>query len=77
MKCNIGGWDRFFRFIVGFGILVMGYVYDSYWGLIGLVPVLTALIKWCPLYIPFNKSTFKEGSCGATGASCCCNKDKK
>jgi len=77
MKCNIGGWDRFFRFIVGFGILVMGYVYNSYWGFIGLIPIVTAMVKWCPLYIPFNKSTCKEGSCGATGTSCCCDSKKK
>jgi len=74
MKRNVGGWDRFSRFIVGFGILIMGYLYDSYWGLIGLVPILTALISWCPLYIPFNKSTYKEGCCGSSGSSCCCNK---
>lgn len=76
MKCNVGGWDRLFRFVVGFGLLVIGYVYDSYWGLIGLVPILTALVRWCPLYIPLKKSTYREGSCGATGSSCCCNKKK-
>ena len=76
MKCNVGGWDRVFRLIIGLGILVMGYVYNSYWGLIGLVPMLTALTRWCPLYIPFKISTYKGSCCGETGSSCCCNKKK-
>ena len=76
MKYNVGGWDRLFRFVVGAGILIMGYVYNSYWGLIGLLPIFTGLIRWCPLYVPFKKSTYIEGSCGKTGSSCCCNKKK-
>lgn len=77
MKCNVGGWDRFFRFVIGIGILVMGYTYDSYWGLIGLVPIITALVRWCPLYVPFKKSTCKEGCCGNSGPSCCCGSKKE
>ena len=75
MKRNVGGWDRVIRLIVGLGILVIGYAYNSYWGLIGLVPLLTALTRWCPLYIPLKISTCKTGSCGS-GSGCCCSKKK-
>jgi len=76
MKCNVGGWDRFFRFVVGLIIFALGYVYDSYWGLVGLLPLLTALFRWCPAYIPLKISTCSKGSCGETGSSCCCHKKK-
>jgi hypothetical protein len=75
MKCNVGGWDRFLRIIVGMVILAIGYAYNSYWGLIGLLPVLTGLTRWCPAYLPFKFSTCKGGSCDS-GPSCCCGSKK-
>jgi len=77
MKCNVGGIDRIARFVVGIVILIAGYMYNSYWGLIGILPILTASIRWCPAYIPFKISTCKEGSCGTSGPKCCCGGSKK
>jgi|WetSurMetagenome_2_1015567.scaffolds.fasta_scaffold847629_2 hypothetical protein len=74
MKCNIGSIDRLFRIVVGVVILGAGYYYGSYWGLIGLLPILTAIIRWCPAYVPLKISTCgKDGS----GCSCCCGSKKK
>ena len=59
MKCNIGKTNRLLRIFIGMVILAIGYIYSSWWGLIGLIPLLTGLFKWCPVYLPFNKNTTK------------------
>lgn len=60
MKCNIGKTDKAIRIIAGLMIGAAGYYYQSWWGLIGLVPLLTATLSWCPLYIPFGIKTCKK-----------------
>lgn len=57
MKKNIGNNDRTIRLILGSIVVIVGMLYGSWLGLIGLVPILTALIGWCPLYVPFGIST--------------------
>lgn len=59
MKKNVGGIDRILRLLVGIVILVLGIVNQSWWGVIGLVPIFTAAINWCPLYMPLGLSTCK------------------
>lgn len=59
MKCNIGKTDRTLRLIGGIIIGAAGWLGHSWLGLIGLVPVATAIIGWCPLYAPFKFSTIK------------------
>lgn len=77
MKFNVGGWDRFLRIVLGIVILALGYAYDTYWGLLGLVLVITGLLRFCPIYIPFKFSTHKGGSCCSSGSSCCCGGGSK
>jgi len=60
MKCNVGKVDRAIRIIIGLAIIVLGIVFQSWLGLIGIIPLLTGLIRWCPLYIPFKISTDKK-----------------
>ena len=57
MKTNVGSIDRTLRFIVGLAILGAGYYYQSWWGLVGLMPLLTAIFRVCPAYLPFGMST--------------------
>ena len=57
MKTNVGGIDRILRFLVGLVILGAGYYFKSWWGLVGLGPILTATIRFCPAYLPFSIST--------------------
>ncbi len=59
MKSNVGGIDRIVRFIVGLAIVVAGLVFQNWWGLVGIIPIFTATINWCPLYLPFGISTCK------------------
>jgi hypothetical protein len=57
MKTNIGSIDRVTRIIVGVGILGAGYYFKSWWGLVGVIPLLTAFVGLCPAYVPFGFST--------------------
>lgn len=58
MNANIGAVDRRIRVVLGVAILaVLGVYYQSWWGLIGLLPILTAWIRFCPAYVPLKIST--------------------
>jgi hypothetical protein len=57
MKTNIGTIDRIVRIIVGLGLLGAGYYFKSWWGLLGLGPIFTAIVRICPAYLPFGIST--------------------
>lgn len=64
MTKNVGGIDKTLRIIIGLAVIAAGVYYESYWGAIGLVPLLTALIGWCPPYAIFgiNSCSVKEDS---------------
>lgn len=57
MKANMGSADRIIRFILGAIIIALGFYFQSWWGIIGIVPVFTALINHCPAYNLIGVST--------------------
>ena len=60
MKKNVGGFDRQLRIIVGIVLIALVFIGPKIsWGWIGLIPLLTGLFNFCPLYIPFKISTKK------------------
>ena len=60
MTPNVGSADRVVRILAGIAIIVLGIVYQSWWGAIGGLPLLTGFIKWCPAYLPIGLSTCKK-----------------
>jgi len=60
MKKNVGSIDRIIRLILGLIIIAWGIVDENYLGLIGIVPLLTGFLNWCPFYIPLKISTVKS-----------------
>jgi len=63
MKANVGTVDRVIRVMVGLGLLSLLLILDGsvrFVGLIGIVPLFTALIKFCPLYSLFGMRTNKS-----------------
>ena len=60
MKANVGSVDKILRIVVGLGLLSLILILEGnarWWGLIGLVPLLTGLVNFCPLYTLFGFST--------------------
>ena len=67
MKANVGGVDKVLRIVVGLGLLSLILILEGnarWWGLVGLVPLLTGLVNFCPLYtlLGFNSAPAKEKS---------------
>ena len=53
--------DRVLRVALGLGLLSLAFVGpQTPWGWIGLIPLVTALIGWCPLYRLLNIKTLKQ-----------------
>ncbi len=50
MKRNVGSIDRVVRITLGAGIIGVGIATQSWWGLLGIIPIAVALVGFCPLY---------------------------
>ena len=55
MKANVGGIDKLLRIVAGIVLLALTFVLKDetglwLWGLIGIVPLATGLMGWCPFY---------------------------
>lgn len=53
MDINVGSIDRVFRIVLGLGLLSLFFILDGnarWFGLVGIVLLVTALIGWCPIY---------------------------
>lgn len=60
MNCNVGNIDRALRIGAGVVILGLGVYFHSWWGAIGIVPVLTGALKFCPAYTLLGMTTCKR-----------------
>ena len=58
MSANVGGIDKIVRIVAGAGLIgatVAGML--PVWGYIGIVPLATGLMGWCPAYSIFGMNT--------------------
>lgn len=58
MKTNVGSIDRTIRILAGLGLItatLLGLV--GAWGWLGLVPLATGIVRFCPAYLPFGLRT--------------------
>ncbi|GIK49667.1 MAG: DUF2892 domain-containing protein [Hyphomonadaceae bacterium] len=61
MKPNEGSLDRILRVLVGIGVLSLAFIGpQTLWGYLGLIPLATGLVGFCPLYALLGVNT-----CGA------------
>ena len=60
MKANVGGIDKVLRVVLGLMIISAGVYYQSWWGLLGAVMLLTGVVNFCPAYLPFGISSCKK-----------------
>lgn len=62
MKSNVGNIDRVIRLVIGIGIAIGGIIFESYWGVIGVAILATAVFSFCPIYALLGiKTTVEEG----------------
>ncbi len=60
MKANVGGPDKIIRVAAGVALIaftLLGII--GAWGWIGLVPLVTGLFNFCPLYTLLGVTTCK------------------
>jgi hypothetical protein len=57
MEKNVCGTEKIVRALLGAAIIIAGVFYGSWWGAIGLIPLLTAVISYCPISQLFHFST--------------------
>ena len=58
MKKNVGSLDRGARIVVGLVLIALVFVGPKTpWGWIGLLPLTTGIIRWCPAYLPLGLRT--------------------
>ena len=50
MKANVGSYDCAARFVIGCLVLLAANHFHSWWGLLGILPILNAIVSFCPLY---------------------------
>jgi hypothetical protein len=58
MKTNEAIWDRAIRVVLGVGLLSLAFLGpQTPWGYIGILPLVTGLAGYCPLYQLLGLST--------------------
>ncbi|MFN8776246.1 MAG: DUF2892 domain-containing protein [Flavobacteriales bacterium] len=57
MKVNVGKADRSIRIILGLLLLAGGLYFEQWFWAVGIVFLVTALFRWCPMYKLFGVNT--------------------
>lgn len=61
MLCNVGNVDRVVRVVLGLGLLLLVFVGpETPWGYLGLLPLVTGLVGYSPLYHLFGRTPLKR-----------------
>lgn len=67
MNANVGTIDRVLRIVVGLALIAValgffGPAYQTVWGWIGVIPLATGLVSWCPAYTILGIRTSKPAA---------------
>ncbi len=60
MSCNVGGYDRILRIVVGLALVAYAFFGAQPIAYIGVIPLVTGAFGFCPLYPIFKVSTCKK-----------------
>jgi len=64
MKTNVGCPDRFIRIVVGVALIALAFTgVIGVWGWVGVLPLLTGVVRVCPAYSLLGIDT--GGTCGS------------
>lgn len=64
MKINVGGIDRVLRAGAGAGLIAWAVFGGPVWAWVGVVPLLTAAVGFCPVYTIFGFSSCRTRTRG-------------
>ncbi|MBL8447772.1 MAG: DUF2892 domain-containing protein [Zoogloeaceae bacterium] len=57
MTANVGGIDKIVRILAGIALIAWALMGGPVWAWIGVVPLATGLLGWCPAYTLFGMNT--------------------
>ncbi len=57
MKTNVGGADKILRIVAGIALLAWAVFGGPVWAWLGIVPLATGLLGWCPAYTMLGMNT--------------------
>lgn len=57
MKCNIGLTDKMLRILLGLLTAGLAFYFKNWWGLLAIVPLITGVVSFCPIYKIFGFNT--------------------
>lgn len=58
---NMGTIDRALRVVAGLVLIALAAMGTfAPWGYLGVVPLVTGALGWCPVYLPFGIKTCKR-----------------
>ncbi|MEM4327038.1 MAG: DUF2892 domain-containing protein [Candidatus Diapherotrites archaeon] len=60
MQKNVGDLDKSIRIILGLLIIALGIYFQNWLGVLGLIPLITGLINYCPAYSLLGFNTCKK-----------------
>jgi hypothetical protein len=65
MQCNLSKKQKYARVVIGVSVLTLGAIQQSWWGLVGLIPIHTATVAWCPkgMFCAINSSKWWHTCC--------------
>jgi hypothetical protein len=62
MVANVGGIDRVLRIVAGVALTAWAALGGPVWAWIGVIPLATGIVRFCPVYPLLGLSTCKKGS---------------
>lgn len=57
MKANVGGIDKILRIVAGLALVAWAIMGGPVWAWIGVVPLATGFMGWCPAYTLIGANT--------------------
>lgn len=61
MKPNIGNVERVVRIVIGLGVLSLAFIGPrATWAYLGILPILSGVVGWCPPYALLGISTVRR-----------------
>lgn len=67
MNCNVGKTEQIARIAIGSTIVIAGLLNRSWWGLLGVAPIVTGAIRYCPLNAALGMNNCKATKLAVMG----------